>query len=227
MKKTALVSTAALCGIVLSSFGGASAFAADINSMDTDTHIQFSGHTPNPNPDELDLIWVPTTFEFGQHETADNQNGATNYLMENPTPKYTIVQDLRQTEHSDWKVNAVASEMKAQTPTGQKKLSGAEINITETALKSYNSDDNTIVPESTGIIVDAPSSWASNVKVETAIVLPADGTTTAPVMSTSGNVVENGKYAAEFNKVNLSIPQGVAQEGDFHGTVTWTLSDAV
>lgn len=227
MKKTALVSTVALCGIVLSSLGGVSAFAADINSMDTDTHIQFSGHTPNPDADVLDLIWVPTTFEFGQHDTLANQEGATKYSMENPLPKYTIVQDLRETEHSDWKVNAIASEMKAKTPTGQKKLAGAEISITDTALKSYDSDDNTVVPEHTGVIVEAPGSWAGVVKVESSIVLAADGTTSKPVMSTTGNAVENGKYAAEFNKVELSIPQGVAQEGDFHGTVTWTLSDAV
>jgi hypothetical protein len=46
-------------------------------------------------------------------------------------------------------------------------------------------------------------------------------------MNTTGGAVENGKYAAEFNKVELSVPQGVAQEGDFSGIVTWTLSDAI
>lgn len=226
MKKSVIVSAVVFSGVVLSNVGGAKAFAADINSMDTETHIQFSGHTPNPNPDELDLIWVPTAFEFGQHESLDNQNGATKYGMENPLPKYTIVQDLRQEEHSDWEVNAVASEMKAETPTGQKKLAGAEISISDTALKSYDTDDNTVVPEHTGVIVDAISSW-SNVKVESSIVLPTDGSTSKKVISTSGDAVENGKYAAEFNKVELSVPQGVAQEGDFNGTVTWTLSDAV
>jgi hypothetical protein len=220
MKKTTVVSAIALSGIVLSSMGGASVFAADINSMDTKTHIEFSGHTPNPDPDELDLIWVPTTFEFGQHETADNQNAATTYGMENPLPKYTIVQDLRQTEHSDWKVNAIASEMTAETPTGKKKLSGAQIKISDTSLKSYDSDDNTVVPEHTGVIVEAPGSWSN-------VTLPTDGTTSAPVMNTTGGAVENGKYAAEFNKVELSVPQGVAQEGDFSGIVTWTLSDAI
>lgn len=226
MKKTTVVSAIALSGIVLSSMGGASVFAADINSMDTKTHIEFSGHTPNPDPDELDLIWVPTTFEFGQHETADNQNAATTYGMENPLPKYTIVQDLRQTEHSDWKVNAIASEMTAETPTGKKKLSGAQIKISDTSLKSYDSDDNTVVPEHTGVIVEAPGSW-SNVTVQSNITLPTDGTTSAPVMNTTGGAVEKGKYAAEFNKVELSVPQGVAQEGDFSGIVTWTLSDAI
>ncbi|MEI5989021.1 hypothetical protein A5881_000508 [Enterococcus termitis] len=226
MKKATVVSAVALSGIVLSSMGGVSAFADDINSMDTKTHIEFSGHTPNPNPDELDLIWVPTTFEFGQHEALDNQNAATTYKMENPLPKYTIVQDKRSTVHSDWKVNAVASEMKATTAMGEKKLNGAQIDISKTALKQYTPDDNTIIPESNGAITNAPGSW-SNVIVQSNIALPTDGTTSAPVMNTTGNAVENGKYAAEFGDVQLSVPQGVAQEGDFNGTVTWTLSDAV
>lgn len=226
MKKSALISTVALCGVVLSSMGGASVLAADINSMDTDTHIEFSGHTPNPDAGDLDLIWVPTTFEFGQHEVLDNQKAATNYKMENPLPKYTIVQDKRATAHTDWKVNAVASEMKASTAMGEKKLDGAQINISNTALKQYTPEDNTVIPESSGAIVNAPGSW-SNVTVQGNINLPTDGKTSQSVMNTSGNAVENGKYAAEFGNVELSVPQGVAQEGDFNGTVTWTLSDAV
>lgn len=227
MKKTTLFSAAILGGMVLSNLGAVPTFAAEINSMDTNTHIQFSGHTTNPNPDELDLIWVPTTFEFGQHEVTDNQTASTSYDMENLLPKYTIVQDLRQTAHSDWKVEAIASKMTAQTPSGIKELSGASIEITGNALKSYDTDDNTIVPESEGVIVDAPSSW-SNVTVEKDISLPTDGTTTAPVMTTATtDAVENGKYAAEFNTVKLTVPQGEAQEGEFSGSVTWTLSDTL
>lgn len=223
MKNKVILSSVLLGGILASNLIGAQAFAAERSSMDTNTHIEFSGHTPNPTPNgELDLIWVPTTFEFGKHEVADNAAAATTYQMQNPLPKYTIVDDNRQTEHGAWNVTATASELKS----GSETLSGAQINISNTSLKQYSSDDNTVVPETSGVITDAPGSW-SNVSVEGTINLPADGTTSAAVMSATGDAVENGKYAAELGNVELTIPQNVAKEGNYTGTVTWTLADAL
>ncbi|GGC95360.1 WxL domain-containing protein [Enterococcus sp. DIV0242_7C1] len=222
MKKTAIYSSLLLSTVILASVGGTKALAAPQGEMSTDTHIEFSGHTPNPNPEgDLNLIWVPTTFEFGNHDVADNATASTSYEMQNPLPKYTVVEDKRTDAHGQWTVKAASSELKS----GSNSLAGAQINITNTAVKQYTPTDNTVVPESTGAIVDAPGSW-SNVTVSSNIQLAAGGAA-QEVMTATGSAVENGKYAAEFGNVTLQVPQSQAKEGNYTGTVTWTLEDTL
>jgi hypothetical protein len=222
MKKTAIYSSLFCASIILMSIGGTQALAAPQGEMSTDTHIEFSGHTPNPNPQgDLNLIWVPTTFEFGKHDVADNATASTSYEMQNALPKYTVVEDKRADVHGQWTVKAASSELKS----GADSLAGAEINITNSKVKQYTPTDNTVVPESANAIVDAPGSW-SNVTVSANVQLAAGGAA-QEVMTATGSAVENGKYAAEFGKVTLKVPQNQAKEGNYTGTVTWTLEDTL
>ncbi len=226
----ALLGTAMIGGLLVQAIPAA---ATVVSQGTTDGSIGFTGHTPLPLPnDELDLIWYPTAFEFGNSNA--NTTAAKTYSATNGATKYLVVRDNREaivagggtlgtaTDTGEWKLTAEATAL----ADGATTLTGASYSFTSNALKSYvsASGQDTEVPESAGAITATSPGPAT---VPTNISIPADGSTSVEIMKTTATATD-GKYAAELNNIQLKVPANTSQDGkQYAGTITWSLDDTI
>ncbi|MDT2661647.1 WxL domain-containing protein [Enterococcus hulanensis] len=228
---SALLGTAMMGGLLLQA---APASAASVGGGTTGGSVGFTGHTPPTTPNgELDLIWYPTAFEFGNANT--NTTAAKTYNATNGATKYAIVRDNRDaaasgtptlTDTDEWKLTAKASTL----VDGGDTLTGASYSFTGNALKTYvsASGQDTEVPESAGAIVAPGAGAIAAVDVHTSVNLPADNTTEVNVMETKSLAAIDGKFAAELNNIQLKVPANISKDGkQYAGTVTWSLDDTL
>ncbi|MEO1771564.1 WxL domain-containing protein [Candidatus Enterococcus ferrettii] len=227
---TALLGTAMMGGLLVQAMPAA---AAPVGGGSTGGGVGFTGHTPTPLPNnELDLIWYPTAFEFGNSNA--NTTAAKTYNATNGATKYLVVRDNRAAivagggtlatagDTGEWKLTAKATALVDGTET----LTGASYSFTGNALKSYVSasgqDDE--VPESAGAITTASPGPAA---VPTNISIPADAATEVEIMKTTAAATD-GKYAAELNNIQLKVPANTSKDGkQYAGTIAWSLDDTI
>ncbi|MDT2598704.1 WxL domain-containing protein [Enterococcus hulanensis] len=223
---SALLGTAMMGGLLLQ----AAPASAAVASGTTGGSVGFSGHIPptNPSGGDLDLVWVPRAFEFGNSNA--NTTAAKTYAATNGATKYVVVRDQRNangttgTPKNEWKVTAKASTL---TDSGST-LTGAKYTFTGNQLKNYNSASgaDTEAPESSGAI-NTTLPVGHTAAVETNISLEATGLVSVDVMHADDAAVD-GKYAAELNGISLVIPANTSQEGkQYTGTIEWSLDDTI
>lgn len=222
----ALVGTAMMGGLLVQ---GIPALAAPVAGGSTGGSVGFSGHVPptTPSNGDLDLVWVPRSFEFGNSNT--NTTAATTYNAANGATKYVVVRDRRVANGTTQTPNAWELTAKASTlADGGAVLTGAQYTFSGNQLKNYNSVSgaDTEAPESTGAIDNAlPGGHTAAVTAN--VTLPADGTTSVKVMEATATAID-GKYAAELNNISLVVPANTSQEGkQYKGTVDWSLDDTI
>ncbi|WP_171004939.1 WxL domain-containing protein [Enterococcus hulanensis] len=205
------------------------ASAAPVAGGSTGGSVGFSGHIPptTPSGGDLDLVWVPRAFEFGNSNA--NTTAAKTYAATNGATKYVVVRDQRVANGTTQVPNAW--ELTAQASTlvdGGSTLTGAQYTFSGNQLKNYNSvsGTDTEAPESVGAIDNAlPGGHTAAVTAN--VTLPADGTTTVKVMEALPTTID-GKYATELNNISLVIPANTSQEGkQYVGTVDWSLDDTI
>lgn len=230
MKKqliSGLLASATVVGICLAAAPAAN--AAPVAGGSTDGSVGFTGHVPptTPSGGDLDLLWVPGSFEFGNANT--NSTAAKTYNATNGATKYAVVKDERNTNGTagtpnEWKLTAKATKLQ----DGSDALTGAQYKFSGNVLKSYvsASGQDTEVPESAGAISATLPAGTTTTAVAN-VVLPADGTTEVKVMEAADPAVD-GKYAAELNSIQLSVPANTSKDGkQYTGTIAWSLDDAI
>ena len=208
---SALLGTAMMGGLLLQAVP---ASAVPAGGGTTGGSVGFSGHIPptNPSGGDLDLVWVPRAFEFGNSNA--NTTAAKTYAATNGATKYVIVRDQRVANGTTgtpnaWELTAQAS---ALTDSGST-LTGAQYKFSGNQLKNYNSASgaDTEAPESSGAI-NTTLPGGHTAAVTTNVTLPADGTTNVKVMESTAGAID-GKYAAELNAISLVVPANTSQEG--------------
>lgn len=226
----ALLGTAMIGGLLVQAMP---ADAAQVSGGTTKGSVGFTGHTPPaPNGGDLDLLWYPTAFEFGNSNT--NTTAAKTYTATNGATKYAVVKDERIANGTNdptdngWKLTAAAKELKDGTDV----LTNAEYSFTGNALKEYKSasGQNTEVPESTGAIVPfSPAPTEVSVAGTTSVTLKASGLSADTVtMMESTDPGVDGKFALEMNAISLKVPANTSKDGkQYTGDIDWVLQDSI
>ncbi|MGG5333463.1 WxL domain-containing protein [Enterococcus sp. AZ163] len=227
---TALLGTAMMGGLLVQAMPAA---AAPVSGGSTGGSVGFTGHTPpTPNGGDLDLLWYPTAFEFGNSNT--HTTAAKTYTATNGATKYAVVKDERiangTTVPTDngWKLTAAAKKLEAGTDV----LTNAEYSFTGNVLKEYvsASGQDTEVPESTGAIVPfSPAPTEVSVAGTTSVTLKASGLSTDTVtMMESTDPGIDGKFALEMNAISLKVPANTSKDGkQYAGKIDWVLQDSI
>lgn len=208
-----LLTSASVLGICLS---GGTAFAA-VQEEDTTVGIGFGEHI-NPPGGELQIAWLPKTFDFGSGHTPDAAN-AVAYPAAGNAKKYVVVSDARpETGVEKWTLTAKLSDLK----DGSNTLSGATLDF-KTAMMGYSGNK---APEDAGSVI-APGARTAVVPTDASLV---PGGSAVKVMNDDGAGTSSykGKTAVEMTDIELNVLGGKALDNKtYTGAVTWSLDDTI
>lgn len=210
-----LMSLGVLGGVAL---GSSYAFA---DTLETPVGVQFNaeGHisNPDPDPDALQLRFVPDSVNFGAVNATGNSVTATKELSNN----YVALYDGREASETNWKLSAKASNLTNLADSSRTISTGnIEVNVGNTA-------NWTNVNEPTPTNVTGAASSVTNLASSGNVTLPLDGTTSVGIASTSASGSNVG-YAVPINSMKLTVTGAAADAGQsYAGTVSWILSDTL
>lgn len=211
-----LVTSATLVGICIA--GGLNASAVEIDHMDTEVGIGFTGHGPGVNPGPLEIQWAPLQLDF------HNANTVNTVVHDFPeitgNKKYTVVSDTRAGATDEWKLTAQLTELKNAAAT--ETLTGAILKF-DSVLQGYQGTD---APEAPGSIV-APTGRTATISAASQTVA-AGGTAVAVMQDGAGSGTFQGQSAMEMDNIELEVPANAAKIGEqYKGTLTWSLDDTI
>ncbi|MGG5369399.1 WxL domain-containing protein [Enterococcus sp. AZ196] len=209
-----LLASASVLGICLS---GGTALAAEVQKEDTTVGIGFGEHV-NPPGGELQIAWLPKSFDFGSGHTPDAVN-AVDYTAKGAAKKYVVVSDARAESNADkWILTAKLSDLK----DGANTLSGATLKF-NTTLMGYSGDK---APEDPTSVI--PAGTRTAVVPATASLTPGAAATTVMNDDGAGTTSFKGKSAVEMSDIKLNVLGGKALDNKtYTGTVTWSLDDTL
>lgn len=229
MNKKRLVAGLLTSATVVGLFAtGGTAFAAEVDTKDTEVGIGFAIHQPG-GPGALNLRWTPIELDFGKSNTV---NTAVEDFAEQDevggVRKFAVVEDERPHGSSDpdveWKLTAQMAEL-VSTSNPLTKLDGAVLTF-DTDKHGHQGTDS---PEIGGIIAATVDHTAV---MDPSYSLAAGASTATKVMEDDGALLKttsyNGRTAMEMKNMKLTVPANVAKKGHhYKGKLTWSLDNTI
>lgn len=219
-----VVAGAATLSILGLTFVGSVGGFAD--SLDTPVRVQFEADdhisNPDPNPDELQLRFVPNLANFGSTHTAGN--AITQSVR--TTGQYVALYDGRDSSvtNNTWTLTASASNLVNPVETSQV-INTGKINIAVGTMKDWNAPS---VPTSTNTPTDAANITVGNSLVSGVAELTLDGTT-VELAKTDTSISDHG-YALPIESMTLELAASASNTTfagqNFQGKITWALTDS-
>lgn len=215
-----LASVTMLGGIAL---GSAQVFAD--NSLDTDVRVQFKadGYTPepNPNPDDLQLRFVPDVFNFGNTLAA---SGSAVTSAAQPVNKYVTMYDGRASTANNWKLEAKASILTNSAESSRTINTGnVTVNIGK-VMEWTNQNVPSAANVGTTPLANVTNQVVTGANTSADLVLPINGSTSVEI-ARSTSVVQDKGYAVPINTAKLTVTGVAADAGQtYTGAITWTAS---
>lgn len=223
LKGKLVVSLASLSVLGLAFAGSIGGFA---DTLDTPVRVQFEseGHVTNPDPDPevLQMRFVPNLVDFGNTHTAGN--ALTQSI--GTTGKYVALYDGRDSSvtNNEWTLSASASNLTNPVASSQVINSG-KIKVSVGDMKDWAAPSAPTAANTT--------TNAANITVGSGIAagvaeLTLDGTSTE-LAKTDSSISDHG-YALPINSMTLELAAGdstTAFAGQaFYGNITWALTDS-
>lgn len=229
MNKKRLVAGLLTSATVVGLFAaGGTAFAAEVDTKDTEVGIGFAMHQPGGNG-ALNLRWTPIELDFGKTNTV---NTAIEDFAEQDEAggvrKFAVVEDERPHGVTDpdveWKLTAQMAEL-VSTSNPATKLTGAVLTFDTDKLGHQGTDS----PEIAGII---PAIADQTAVMDPSYSLAAGASTATKVMEDNGDISKTtsykGRTAMEMKDMKLTVPANVAKKGHHYtGKLTWSLDDTI
>lgn len=206
------------------------AFAGSIGSfadtVDTPVRVQFEAEGlvpgPNPDPDELQLRFVPNLVDFGNTHTAGN--ALTQSI--GTSGKYVALYDGRDTTltNNEWTLSASASNLTNPVAPAQVINSG-KIKVAVGDMKDWVAPS---APTSANTTTNAANITVGSGITAGVAELTLDGTTTE-LAKTDSSISDHG-YALPINSMTLELAAGDSNTAfagqSFQGNITWALTDS-
>lgn len=220
-KRKAVVSLANLA-ILGGGFAGSVGVFAD--SLDTPVRVQFDAenHIPNPNPDPdvLQLRFVPNLVDFGNTHTA----GTAVSQSIDTTGKYVALYDGRDTANNEWTLSASASNLVNPTAPTQTITSG-DIKVSVGTMKNWTAPSE---PSATNTTTNATNITVGSDVTAGNVEVPLNGTS-VELAKTNAGLQDHG-YALPINSMELELAAADTTSDfagqTFTGNITWALTDS-
>ncbi|MDT2662678.1 WxL domain-containing protein [Enterococcus hulanensis] len=215
MNKKRLVAGLLTSATVVGLFAtGGTAFAAEVDSAESEVGIGFSNHNPGINPGPLEMKWAPINLNF------DNSNDYTQTSFNEVTGSkmYTVVNDARNNPlgTETWSLSAKLGDLMS----GSTQLVGAQLEFDATE-QGYT---GTAKPELPGSIIP----YTGTAVVQGLNFTLSQGAAATKVMEdgSGGTGTFQGASAMEMSNIKLNVPSNVVNAGkEFTGKLTWSLND--
>jgi len=215
MNKKRLVAGLLTSATVVGLFAtGGTAFAAEVDSAESEVGIGFSNHIPGKTPGPLEIKWAPINLNFDD----SNDYTQTSFNEVTGSKMYTVVNDSRGGATDKWELSAKLGNLMS----GSTQLVGAQLEF-DAVKQGYT---GTAKPELPGSII-APTGSAA---VTAANFTLSQGAAATKVMEdgTGGTGTFQGASAMEMSNIKLNVPSNVVNAGkEFTGKLTWSLDDTL
>lgn len=255
MNKKVVVGLTAAAAFSAVMIGGHSANAeeATTNAMKTDGSISFfSDNTPGGGPFEgnLSFAYVPTTFDFGNHNVAatatsaiykqefgKNEDGTAKIVKQ-----YVAVSDDRADKKNGWSVKATLDEFQHSATDDQgvstvTKLDKAELSLKlgtaqkygiDVALSDTNKTPTPAITSANALSAMTPTQLAYYAASPNSVTLVAGATTEVEVLdyATTQSEASTLAVAKEVTNVQLKVmDHSNVKDKTFTSKVNWTLAE--
>lgn len=215
MNKKRLVAGLLTSATVVGLFAtGGTAFAAEVDSAESEVGIGFSNHIPGKTPGPLEIKWAPINLNFDD----SNDYTQTSFNEVTGSKMYTVVNDSRGGATDKGELSAKLGNLMS----GSTQLVGAQLEF-DAVKQGYT---GTAKPELPGSII-APTGSAA---VTAANFTLGQGAAATKVMEdgSGGTGTFQGASAMEMSNIKLNVPSNVVNAGkEFTGKLTWSLDDTL
>ncbi|MEO1769223.1 WxL domain-containing protein [Candidatus Enterococcus ferrettii] len=216
LKGKAVVSLASLAVLGGVGLGSIQAFA-----LDTPVKVQFQadGHITEPDPDALQLRFVPDLVDFGATHVAGNAVAQ----QVNTTNKYVALYDGRDSGN-EWTLSASASNL-ANVASPTQVIDSGTIDVAVGTVKDWAAPSE---PTSTNVTTDAANITVDSANVVAgSVALSLDGTS-KDIVKTNAGLADHG-YALPISSMTLNLADSATASAagqTYTGEITWALSDS-
>lgn len=200
-------------------------YSGEVFTEDVDIEKASTQYTVEIKKGDLKLLWVPDVLDFKGHNLEEIIEANKNEFESTNIPAYTVVSDTRSKNITNsWRVSVSTSNM--NKVNSDEKITDLSYLLGGNELKEYTSSDNSIPPNEENT-TSPPASWKDFITVASDTTIINEPGFTSDILSAKTGV-ENGKYAIKVNQAKLKINDlARITEGDYGGSISWTLIDGL